>query len=104
MGSQVVPPSVPPVNLARFDLVSIQLVVLCADRGSLAKAARMANMTKSTASHRLSTLERSFGRALFLREPSGLRLTEFGAVFVARGRLILQEVRGLGHQLAALAE
>lgn len=45
------------INVARFDLVSIRLVVLCAEEGSLGTASKMANMTTSTASHRLACFE-----------------------------------------------
>lgn len=57
-----------PMNLARFDLISIRLVVLCAERGSLAAVAKLAHMSKSAASHRLANLELCFGQQLFHRD------------------------------------
>lgn len=90
-----------PVNLARFDLVSIQLVVLCAQRGSLSVAAKLAHMSKSTASQRLASLEMSFGQQLFYREARGLRPTPAGLAFATRSQVILSEIRQLGSQLAA---
>ena len=89
------------INLARFDLVSIHLVVLCAQRGSLAAAAKLAHMSKSTASQRLTSLECSFGRQLFNRDHRGLHLTEAGVVFAECSEAILHEIRRLGMQLAS---
>ena len=59
-------PAVGP-KLARFDLVSLRLVVLCAELGSLSAAARCAHLSVSGASSRLSRLEQTFGTALFRR-------------------------------------
>ncbi|MEP6876899.1 MAG: LysR family transcriptional regulator [Burkholderiales bacterium] len=89
-------------NLARFDLVSIRLAVLCAEWGSLSVAARSANMSKSNASHRLSNLEIGVGTQLFLRDHRGLHPTEAGSAFVAHGRAILQRIDQLDKQLASL--
>lgn len=89
-------------NLARFDLVSIRLAVLCAEWGSLSVAASRAYMSKSNASHRLSNLELSVGTQLFLRDHRGLRPTEAGSVFVGHGRAILQRIDQLDKQLASL--
>ncbi|MEP7299410.1 MAG: LysR family transcriptional regulator [Burkholderiales bacterium] len=89
-------------NLARFDLVSIRLAVLCAEWGSLSVAARSANMSKSNASHRLSNLELGVGTQLFLRDHRGLHPTEAGSVFVAHGSAILQRIDQLDKQLASL--
>lgn len=90
-------------NLARFDLVSIRLAVLCAEWGSLSVAARRANISKSNASHRLTNLELTLGTQLFARDPHGLRPTEAGSVFVGHGRAILQEIDQLGSQLASFS-
>ena len=48
-------------NLARYDLVSIRLAVVCAETGSLSEAARLLHMSLSGASHRLSSLEEALG-------------------------------------------
>lgn len=42
------------MNLAGIDLVSLRLVVLCAETQSLSAAARCLNMSVSCASHRLN--------------------------------------------------
>lgn len=91
------------LNLARFDLLSLQLVVLCAQEGSLAEAAKMAHMSKSTASYRLTSVEDSFGHVLFHRDHRGLQLTGAGEVFAAGARSILHEVSQLGYQLSRIS-
>lgn len=90
-------------NLARFDLVTIRLVILCADEGSLATAAKKANMSKSSASQRLSDLERSVRTRLFVRDHRGLHLTNAGSVFTDHGREILKLVDGISEKLAELS-
>jgi DNA-binding transcriptional LysR family regulator len=77
------------LNIARFDLVSIRLAVLCAESGSLTAAARLAHCSLSAASQRLSALEDALGKTLFLRDHRGLRLTEAGHLFVRHAHDIL---------------
>ncbi len=74
------------INVAGIDFVSVRLVVLCAELGSLSAAARRGHLSLSSASHRLSNLEDFFGTRLFERDYRGLHVTEAGAVFVAHGR------------------
>lgn len=76
-------------NISRFDLVSMQLVVLCADTGSLSAASRRAHCSVSAGSQRLSAIEKAVGRKLFLRDHRGLHLTGDGALFVQHAREIL---------------
>lgn len=90
------------LNLARFDLVTFHLVILCAEHGSLCEAARAAHMSKSAASNRISALEGHLGKKLFHRHHSGLQPTKAGAICVARIRIIIDEVRGLGSAIASL--
>ena len=90
------------LNLARFDLVTFHLIVLCADLGSLCSAAKIAHISKSAASHRITTLEDYIGKKLFHRHHNGLELTDAGALCVERGRKILEEARGLKHRLASM--
>lgn len=90
------------LNVARFDLVTFYLVVLCAELGSLCEAAKVAHLSKSAASHRITTLEGHLGKKLFLRHHNGLQLTDAGVLCVERGRKILEEVRGLKHRIASM--
>jgi len=72
-------------NLARLDLVSIKLAVLCEELGSFSSAARSANMSVSRASRRLNGLEAAIGRSL-LRHCNGLTPTDYGRVLASYGR------------------
>lgn len=89
------------LNLAGIDLVSIRLVVLCADCGSLSAAAKRGNMSLPTASHRLASLEEFFKARLFERNHRGLQLTDAGAVFVSHARILLQILHRLNDRLLA---
>ena len=92
----------PCINLARLDLVSIRLVVLCDECGSLSIAARRANMSKSRASHRLTSLEVKLGTQLFARDHRGVHPTKAGLAVAAHGRSILREIDQLGHRLVLI--
>jgi DNA-binding transcriptional LysR family regulator len=92
------------INIARFDLVSIRLAVLCAESGSLSAATRLAHCSISTGSERLAALEGAFGKSLFVRDHRGLRLTPAGNVFVRHARVLLQNLEVLKQQVAGLHE
>ena len=91
------------VNLARIDLASIRLVVLCAETGSLSAAARLAHLSVSGASHKLSFLEESLGAKLFERHRRGLRPTRGGQMVASNGRLMLGLLEHLVDSLAGPA-
>jgi DNA-binding transcriptional LysR family regulator len=93
------------LNISRFDLLSIQLVVLCAEAGSLTAGSKRANCSVSSGSQRIAALERAVGQKLFERDYRGLRLTEFGVLFVRHARDILGQFEQLKSNLAlALAD
>jgi DNA-binding transcriptional LysR family regulator len=89
------------LNLARFDLVSIRLAVLCAELGSLSAAARKLHCSLSAGSYRLSMLEHSFGKPLFMRDRRGLHTTAAGELFVQHGKYILACVEDMTRQVAS---
>jgi DNA-binding transcriptional LysR family regulator len=91
------------INIARLDLVSIRLVVLCAELGSLSAAARRAHCSVSAASQRLSAIEKAVGATLFTRDHKGLRLTESGHLFVQHACVILRHLELLGKQVGTAA-
>jgi len=91
------------VNLTRIDLASIRLVVLCAETGSLSAAARLAHISVSGASHKLSFLEESLGAKLFERHRRGLRPTRGGQMVASNGRLMLGLLEHLVDSLATHA-
>lgn len=88
------------LNLARIELVSLRLAVLCMETGSLSAAAREAHLSLSGASHRLSSLEDAFGTRLFERHPRGLRATRAGELVASHGRLLLGTLEHLTDKLA----
>lgn len=70
------------VNLARLDFVSLKLAVVCAQEGSLTRAAPLCNMALMTASRRLRILEETLGCTLFHRRCRSLELTMAGAYVI----------------------
>jgi DNA-binding transcriptional LysR family regulator len=86
-------------NLARFDLVSIRLVVACAQTGSLTRAAQEAHLAVAAASRRLRELEDVVGARLFERHSRGLVVTPSGRVFVRHGIVLLQTMVDLASEL-----
>ena len=93
-----------PWNLARFDLVSIRLVVDCAQQGSLSAAAREANLALAAASRRIKELEDAIGEPLFERHGRGLLPTAAGRVFARHALSLLQSLEQMGSELADLRE
>ena len=65
-----------------------------ADCGSFTAAARELHLTQSTLSKHVALLEREFGADLFVRDRSGVSLTEAGGVLYAQARQI-RRARGL---------
>jgi len=92
----------PPLNLARFDLVSIRLAVGAAQSGSLTAAAAEAHLALAAASRRLRELEGALGAPLFERHARGLKPTAAGRVFVQHGLTLLQAMDRIGVELADL--
>jgi DNA-binding transcriptional LysR family regulator len=93
---------IPAPNLSRLDLVSLRLVMLCAELGSLSAAAGVAHLSVSGASHRLSQIEDAFGAALFVRHRRGLTATREGQVVTAHADLMFDSLRDMGQVLARL--
>jgi DNA-binding transcriptional LysR family regulator len=96
------PPSASAYNLARFDLVSIRLVVDCLQQGSLSAAARASHLALAAASRRLRELEDAVGEALFERHGRGLLPTSAGRVFARHALEMLQSMEQMGSELADL--
>jgi DNA-binding transcriptional LysR family regulator len=92
------------MNPARFDLVSVRLVVSAAQSGSLTAAAAEAHLALAAASRRLRELESALGTPLFERHPRGLHITAAGRVFVKHGLTLLQAFDQIGVELADLRQ
>ncbi|QDL38680.1 LysR family transcriptional regulator [Rhodoferax sediminis] len=91
------------INIARLDLISIRLVIVCAELGSLSAAAKRTHCSISAASQRLKALEASIGRALFVRDYRGLRLTDAGDVLVAHGKLVFGQLELMRDQVGSIS-
>lgn len=91
-----------PINLHRLDLVSLDLVVQCAQAGSISSASARCRLSVMGASERLRRLEQSLGKRLFLRRRHGLELTPAGDVVVrAANRILLATGAMLGDVASA---
>jgi molybdate transport repressor ModE-like protein len=91
-------------NLARFDLVSIRLVVDCVQHGSLSAAAREAHLALVGANHHIRELEDAVGEPLFERHGRGVRPTPAGRVFARHALSLLQSLEQMGSELADLRQ
>ena len=80
------------MNLARLDLPSLRLVVLCAESGSVSAAAPRAALSITGASFKLRSLEDLLGVRVFERVPNGLRSTEAGAAIIDKCKKIIDLV------------
>ena len=81
-------------------LENVGTFVAIADAGSLAAAARRADLSRSVVSERLSELERSLGAQLVQRTSRKLSLTGDGLAFLERARRILAEAEAARTELA----
>jgi DNA-binding transcriptional LysR family regulator len=89
-------------NLARFDLVSIRLVVDCVQQGSVSAAARERHLALAAASRRIRELEDAIGEPLFERHGRGVLPTPAGRVFARHALDLLQTLEQMGSELADL--
>lgn len=91
-------------NPARFDFVSIQLAVACAQAGSLTAAARHSHLSLAAASRRIRELEEALGSPLFERHARGLITTAAGKIFIRHGFEILGRMELLDGELKDLRQ
>ena len=91
----------PPVNLSRIELVSLQLLMQCAARGSISSAAQHCHLSVMGASARLRRLEDALGKPMFHRHRHGLEITEAGRVALHWARVMLEGVQNLVLEVAA---
>lgn len=84
------------------DLLTLRLLVLIADKGSVTAAAETLNMTPSAASQRITKFEGYLGLPLLERLPRGVRMTEAGAVVVQHARGMIRSLHAAAGQLGAM--
>jgi molybdate transport repressor ModE-like protein len=77
------------INLARLDLVSMRLLLECAERGSISGAAKHCHLSVMGASERLRRLEETLGKVLFYRHRGGLELTDAGSVAATSAKAVM---------------
>ena len=70
----------------------LRIFVAVADRASFAEAARRLRVSPTAASRAISALEVSLGATLLRRTTRSVRLTEDGAIYLERCRVILAEI------------
>jgi molybdate transport repressor ModE-like protein len=92
------------INLARIDLVSLNLVVHCARAGSISAAARDCHLSVMAASERLRRLEAGLGKRLFNRHRRGLEATEAGVAVSRAGEDMLHTVRLMALEVSQARE
>ena len=74
-----------------------------AECGSFTAAARELHLTQSTLSKHVALLEREFGADLFVRDRSGVSLTEAGGVLYAQARQMEKLLRATGQAAGSTA-
>lgn len=79
----------------------LKALIAVADHGSLARAARVLNLTQSAISMQIGALEDEFGIRLFDRGRKPLRLTADGVALLERAREVVRLYDDLGESLSA---
>ncbi len=92
------------MKLRSLDFVSVQLVVECADQGSLVAAAHQCHITAGAASRRVRILEDLLEFQIFRRTFRGLEMTEEGQSVVNACREILQGIENLSKRRSHSAQ
>lgn len=83
-------------------LEQIRQAIEVYNAGSINRAAQGLYLAQSSLSASIKSLERELGRDIFIRTPSGISLTDFGAEFIAHGREILRHMDAI-EQSACIA-
>ncbi|MEI7611648.1 MAG: LysR family transcriptional regulator [Betaproteobacteria bacterium] len=84
-----------PINLNRFDLVSLRLFVAVIDGGSLTAGAEQFAISTAAASKRISELEAHVGSSLLVRSKRGVTLTAAGQTLLQHAFEIVAGVEQL---------
>lgn len=75
-----------------MDVRALKCFILCADLGSITRAASELALVQSALSRKIQTLEEELDCTLFNRLPRGIQLTPAGRRFLDRARRIVREV------------
>lgn len=88
------------MNYARFNLVTLALVVAVARAGSISAGAKEANLAMAAASKRLGDFEAQIGTPIFYRRSNGVELTSSGRAIIADVLSVLDDVERLATNIA----
>jgi DNA-binding transcriptional LysR family regulator len=87
-----------------MDILDLHYLIVTADAGKFALAAKVLEVDTSTVSRRIGNLEDELGLSLFERDHSGIRVTRGGASILGCARRVLfhiDEVKRVGRQFAS---
>jgi len=76
---------------SNFDLRSLQVFVVTADKGGMTQSARVLKMTQSAVSQTIAGLEHAIDAQLFDRSVRPIALTTGGKILLERARQIIQD-------------
>ncbi|MGH7330476.1 MAG: LysR family transcriptional regulator [Polyangiaceae bacterium] len=83
-------------------LAQIEYFVAVADHGHVGRAAAELRVAQPAVSRQIRRLEDELGRSLFVRTPRGMKLSDAGAIFLSRARIILESVRDAANEVRRL--
>lgn len=78
-----------------FEWSDLRYLLAIAKHGSTIQAARALGVNQSTVHRRIAELERRIGHVLFLRQPSGYQLSEFGHSLLPAAKKVEEAVMNL---------
>ncbi|HET8972536.1 MAG TPA: LysR family transcriptional regulator [Pseudolabrys sp.] len=84
-----------------FDWNDLKYFLAVARHGSTVAAAKAVNVNRSTVHRRLDGLERTLGRQLISRQPTGYKLTELGQDMVAYAERVEKTAQSFEQRLSA---
>ncbi len=88
----------------QFDLIDIRLFLNIAEKKSLTQGAEHSFMSAPAASVRIKHIEERLGTKLLHRTSHGVSPTPAGQVFLQHGRLVLEQLSRLQHDLRKCAQ
>lgn len=89
---------------SRFTLRQLEYFVAVGEKGSIAQASAMVNVSSPSISAAITQLEAEFGLQLFVRKHAhGLSLTQAGRQFMDQARKVLTEAEGLNRLAGAIS-
>lgn len=88
------------MNYARFNLLTLSLIVAIEREGSISGGAKASNLAMAAASKRLGDFEAQIGVPIFYRRSHGVELTEAGRAILNDVMNVLEDVERLARNIA----